>query len=149
VDESLGHEWWRVLTTQFVYISGLYMFGALVAIGVFGWLLERRYGPVVVLILFLLTGAAGAGLEVGLQANPIAYGANGAALGLLCAWAVPDLIARVRQTEYEGDLLGVAVAAVALALIPLARTEASPLAGLGGALAGLVAGLALVRLSPP
>jgi membrane associated rhomboid family serine protease len=144
----VGHEWWRVLTTQFLYISGLYMFGALMAIGVFGWLLERRYGPVVVLILFAFTGAAGAGLEIAAQANPVAFGANGAALGLLAAWAVPDLLARLRRDDYEGDLLAVAVAAAALALIPLARPEASPWAGLGGALAGLVAGLALARLAP-
>jgi membrane associated rhomboid family serine protease len=144
----VGHEWWRVITTQFFYISGLYMFGALMAIGVFGWLLERRHGPVVVLFLFALTGAAGAALEIAMQSSPVALGANGAALGLLCAWAVPDLLDRLRGVDYDGDLLAVAVAAAALALIPLARTEASPWAGLGGALAGLLAGLVLARLSP-
>jgi membrane associated rhomboid family serine protease len=137
-----------VITTQFFYISGLYMFGALMAIGVFGWLLERRHGPVVVLFLFALTGAAGAALEIAMQSSPVALGANGAALGLLCAWAVPDLLDRLRGVDYDGDLLAVAVAAAALALIPLARTEASPWAGLGGALAGLLAGLVLARLSP-
>jgi membrane associated rhomboid family serine protease len=101
----------------------------------------------VVLALFLLTGAGGALLEVAVEPVPIAYGANGAALGLLCAWAVPDLVARIRQEYYEGDLLAVAVAAVAVALIPLARVEASPLAGLGGALLGLGGGLGLARLT--
>ncbi|HEV3230271.1 MAG TPA: rhomboid family intramembrane serine protease [Solirubrobacteraceae bacterium] len=148
VNGPLGQEWWRVLTTQFLYVSGVYMFGALLAVGIFGWLLERRYGPVGVLVLFALTGAGGAGLEVALQTYPVAFGGNGAALGLLCAWAVPDLMARIRGTDYEGDLLGVGVIAAALALIPLARDEASALAGLGGAVAGLLAGLVLARLSP-
>ena len=150
VDGPVGKDWWRVFGTLFTYVpsfgGGLYMFGVLLAVGVFGWLLERRHGPLAVLLLFLASGAGGAALEVAVQADPLAYGANGAALGLVCAWAVPDLIARLRHEDYDGDLLAVAVGAVALALIPAARTEASPLAGAGGILIGLVAGLGLARM---
>ena len=48
--------------SQFAYFKGggLYAFVALVAIGLFGWLLERRHGPAVVLALFLGAGVAGA-----------------------------------------------------------------------------------------
>ena len=67
VNGPIGQEWWRVFTTQFTFISGLYMFGALAAVGVFGWLLERRYGPAVVIALFLACGGAGAALEVAAQ----------------------------------------------------------------------------------
>ena len=35
-------EWWQVLTAPFVHLSGWYQFAALGAVGVFGWLLERR-----------------------------------------------------------------------------------------------------------
>ncbi len=60
----LNGEWWRLLTTQFVYLSGggagVYAFLAIGAAGLFGWLLERRHGPVVVLALYLGAGATGA-----------------------------------------------------------------------------------------
>jgi membrane associated rhomboid family serine protease len=148
LDGPLNGEWWRVLTTQFTYISGIYQFGALLAIGIFGWLLERRHGSAVVLVVFLLCGAGGAMLEVGLRSAPSSYGANGAALGLLAAWAVPDLLALRRGEHHEGDLLGVAVAATALLALPLARAEVSALAGVGGALIGLAIGLLLARLRP-
>ena len=41
--DPLG-EWWQVLTAPFVHVSGWYQFAALGAVGVFGWLLERKHG---------------------------------------------------------------------------------------------------------
>src|SRR5271157_5761157 len=42
-------EWWRLVTTQWVYFSGsgggVYAFLAIGSAGLFGWLLERRHGP--------------------------------------------------------------------------------------------------------
>ena len=72
-------------------------------------------------------------------------GGNGAALGLLCAWAVPDLIARRRGEDYDGDLLGTAVFAAVLLLMPLAVPDASAIAGFAGGAAGMLAGLVLAR----
>ena len=69
-----------------------YAFIALTAVGVFGTLLERRFGLVFVVATFLLAGAGGRGLALVLEATP-ALGANGAALGLLCAWLVDDWLA--------------------------------------------------------
>ena len=56
--------------------------------------------------LFVLCGMGGIALAVAVDPTPLAIGGNGAALGLLCAWAVPDLIARSRGEDYDGDLLG-------------------------------------------
>ena len=77
--------------------------------------------------------------------TPLAVGGNGAALGLLAAWAVPDLLSRARGQEYDGDLLGTMVFALVLLLMPLAIVEASAIAGLAGGAAGLLCGLALSR----
>jgi hypothetical protein len=79
---------------------------------------------------------------------PIALGGNGAALALLCAWAVPDVIRRSRRDDYDGDLLGTLVIAIALLLIPLADREASAVAGFAGGALGMVAGLLLSRRRP-
>ena len=137
---GLGSDWWRVLTAPFVYFNTGYMLVALAAVMLFGWLLERRHGHVVPVAVFLISGSAGMALAAGAESFPIAAGGNGAALGLLCAWAAPDLLARRRGEETESDLLGAGVIAAVLALMPLAAEEADWLAGAGGALAGLACG---------
>jgi membrane associated rhomboid family serine protease len=138
-------QWWRVVTSLFLYGSAWYELAAVLAIGAFGWLLERRHGPFVVLALFLLCGAGGIALTAAVDPTPLAIGGNAAALGLLCAWAVPDLLARARGEDYDGDLLGTLVIALVLLLMPLAVSEASPIAGFAGGAAGLLCGLALAR----
>jgi membrane associated rhomboid family serine protease len=136
---------WRVVTSLFLYGSAWYELAAVLAIGIFGWLLEQRHGPFVVLALFLFCGAGGIALTAAIDTTPLAIGGNGAALGLLCAWAVPDLLARARGADYDGDLLGTLVIALVLLLMPLAVSEASAIAGFAGGAAGLLCGLALAR----
>jgi membrane associated rhomboid family serine protease len=145
VARPIDGQWWRIATSPFLYGSIWYELAAVSAIAVYGWLLERRHGPLAVLGLFVLCGMGGIALAVAADPTPLAIGGNGAALGLLCAWAVPDLIARSRGEEYEGDLLGAAVFAAVLLLMPLAVLEASPIAGFAGGAAGLLVGLALAR----
>jgi membrane associated rhomboid family serine protease len=139
-------QWWRVASSLFLYGSAWYELAAVLAIGIFAWLLELRHGPFVVLALFALCGAGGIALTVAVDATPLAIGGNGAALGLLCAWAVPDLLARVRGEEYDGDLIGTATIAIVLLLMPLAVSEASAIAGFAGAALGLLCGLPLARM---
>jgi membrane associated rhomboid family serine protease len=138
-------EWWRVATTIFLYSSPWYELAAVLAIGIFAWLLEMRHGPFVVLGLFFLCGAGGAALTAAVDPTPLAIGGNGAAMGLLCAWAVPDLISRARGEEYDGDLLGTLVIALVVLLMPLAVSEASAIAGFAGGAIGLLCGLVLAR----
>jgi membrane associated rhomboid family serine protease len=138
-------EWWRVASTLFLYGNAWYELAAVLAIGIFGWLLEQRHGPFVVLALFALCGAGGAALTAVIDPTPLAIGGNGAAMGLLCAWAVPDLIARARGEEYDGDLLGALVIALVVLLMPVAVTEASAIAGFAGGAIGLLCGLVLAR----
>ena len=145
LDGPVGNQWWRVAVSPFLYANIWYELVAVTAIGVFGWLLERRHGPIAVLVLFALCGIGGIALTAVVDPTPFAIGGNGAALGLLCAWAVPDLIARSRGDDYEGDLLGAATFAIVLLLMPVATTEASAIAGFAGGAAGLLAGLVLAR----
>jgi membrane associated rhomboid family serine protease len=143
----LRGDWWKLLTSQFAYLNGLYAFVALIVVAIFGWLLERRHGPVLVLALFLGAGVTGA--LVAIAAYPVALvsGANAGALALLAAWAAPDLMAARREHYYEGDLLGAGVLAALLLAIPFALVipEASWLAGVTGGALGLLVGLGLQR----
>jgi len=73
-------------------------------------------------------------------------GANSAALGLLAAWTMRDVLARRRGEEDDADLLGVLAIAVVLVLLPLAVVEPHSLAGLGGGVVGILLGLFLARI---
>jgi membrane associated rhomboid family serine protease len=73
-------------------------------------------------------------------------GANGAALGLLCAWLIDDRLAARRGDDRENDLLGVYVIAAVLVLLSLTTIEANIGAAVGGALAGTIIGLILPRV---
>lgn len=139
-------EWWRLVTTLFIYESSGYEVAALGVVFLFGWLLERRHGPWVPLLVFLLGGAAGSALVVGVDEGSFAWGANSGALALLAAWTMRDVLTRRRGEEDDADLLGILVFAVVLVLLPLAIQEAHPLAGLAGGVVGIVLGLLLARM---
>jgi membrane associated rhomboid family serine protease len=145
---GVQHRWWHVLTATFTYDNTGYAFVALTAIAVFGVLLERRHGPLAVLVLFALGGFGGIALSTQVSKFSIFLGANGAALALLTAWAIPDLRALTQRRDYDGDLLGTAVFAAVIALMPLAAPEASWIAAGVGVAAGLALGYPLARLRP-
>jgi membrane associated rhomboid family serine protease len=142
----IGDEHWRSVTTMFVYDQTGYQIAALAAIFLFGWLLERRHGLWVPLVVFLLGGGAGSELANATDAEPIVLGGNGGALALLAAWSVRDLLGRRHGEEDDSDMLAVLFIAAVLVLLPLATTDAHPMAGLGGGVVGLILGLGLARL---
>jgi membrane associated rhomboid family serine protease len=142
-----GSHWWRVLTAAFVYDNTGYAFVSLAAIALFGWLLERRHGPMLVLALFLIGGVGGVAATVLAYPDPFVVGAGGAALAMICAWATPDLLTLRAGGDIEGDLIGAAVIAVAVALMPLAVVGASWVSDGVGVLVGFGFGLPLARLT--
>jgi membrane associated rhomboid family serine protease len=142
-----GHEWWRLFTVLFAYDNTGYELATVGSIALFGWLMERRHGFLVVALLFLAGGAGGMLVAVAAESFPVATGANGAALALLAAWAVPDLMDLRRGGDVEGDMIGVAVIAAVLLLMPLPVDHIEWLAGVAGLLVGLVLGLPLARFA--
>jgi membrane associated rhomboid family serine protease len=145
----LQGDWWRLLSSQFVYgrgfSSGLFMFATLLSVAVFGSLIERRHGPLVVLGLFFGAGITGGLLAEAVYTLPVVSGANAAALALLGAWVAPKLVAVRAGEYYEGDLLATAAIAAVLLAMPYARPEVSWLAGVTGGVLGLTLGLGLSR----
>jgi membrane associated rhomboid family serine protease len=138
-------DWWRVVTATFTYDNTGYAFATLFTIALFGWLMERRHGPAAVLVLFAIGGVGGVAASAIVYDFPFVLGANGAALALLIAWAIPDLLALHSGEEIDGDLLGTAALAIVVGLMPLVVKEASWVAAGVGAITGLVAGLPLAR----
>jgi membrane associated rhomboid family serine protease len=156
----LNGDWWKLFTSEFASLYGPYTFVAILTLAIFGWLLEARHGPTVVLALFFGAGAAGALAADAAYTIPLANGANAAALALLACWAAPDLSAARAGAHYEGDLLGAGALAALLLAMPFAipnqlfllgsstvieGSEVSWLAGAVGAAVGLLVGLGLGR----
>lgn len=143
---ALDGEPWRFLTAALVNEGFAAQFAGVVGLGLFGWLVERRHGPVAVVALFLVCGAGGLAAAVAVQEDALVFGTHGAALGLLCAWLVPTLAARQEGAAGDSDLLGALVIAAVLALVPL-LSQGSALAGVFGAALGILAGLLLAAVT--
>jgi len=140
-------DYYRTVTTLFLYGQTGVEVVTLGAIFLFGWLLERRHGPWAPLLVFVLGGAAGNFLAIaGDDVGFITAGGNGAALAMLAAWAMRDVLGRRRGIEDDSDLLGALAIAAVLILLPLASEDMSALAGLGGGIAGVILGVLLSRL---
>ena len=142
----LDGDWWRPVTTLFVYFSTGYEVAALAAVAIFGVLLERRHGWWAPLTVFLVGGTLGMLLVTGVDELTLAIGANGAALALVAAWAMRDVLGRRKGRDDDADMLGTLAIAALLVLLPLATDQAHALAGLGGGIAGILMGLGLARL---
>lgn len=151
LSSPLTEDPWRYVSALFLYDSLTYAFVALVTVGVFGTLLERRFGWPAPILVFLVAGAGGAAASIAIGpisagwfrdlfpvSGVLLQGGNGAALGMLTAWLVDDRRAARGGDERGNDLVGVAVIAVLLLILPLAIEEADVVAGVVGALAGVL-----------
>jgi membrane associated rhomboid family serine protease len=143
----LDGDWWRLVVAPFVYENVGYLFVVGVAVAIFGTSIERRWGTLTMLAIFLGSGAAGMYLASEIEAFPLAMGGNGAALGLLCAWLIRDFRDRRAGDDPETDLFGVIAIAGVLIAMPVLETTADAWAGLGGAAVGGIAGLLLPQRS--
>jgi len=143
ISGPLDGDWWRLVAAPFLYENVGYLFAVGVATAIFGSSLERRYGALVTVAVFVISGAAGMYLATVVEDVPLAIGGNGAALGLLCAWLVRDVRDRRGDYDTESDLLGVAAIAAVLVAMPLLEPTADIYAGLGGAATGALLGLLL------
>jgi hypothetical protein len=146
----LEGEWWRLFTNLFAYSqrfpAEVYLLAVLLSVGVFGWLVERRHGPLVVLALFFGAGVGAGLLAEALYPLPVLSGGCAGALALVACWAAPDIQSLRKREYYDGDLLGAGAFAVVLLAMPWALPEVSWLDCLTGGLIGLGAGLGLGRV---
>jgi len=85
-------------------------------------------------------------VSVEVAGQGLTLGANGAALGLLAAWSMRDILGRRKGYDDDSDLLGVLAIAAVMVLMPLATMDASGVAGVVGGVIGIVFGLLFARM---
>jgi membrane associated rhomboid family serine protease len=148
----VGSEWWRYLTAPFVYIDIGYLFVVGLALVLFSPGLERRLGSFPTLILLIACGGLGMlaadGVESARDQFLVASGGNGVALGAVSAWFAIRYSEARKNIDQDFDIIGVAVAAAVLLLLPVFESQASVVAGVAGGLVGGLAGLTAARLRP-
>lgn len=142
---QLDGQWWRLLTASFFADNLWYAAAGVVAVALFGGLIERRDGPLVAGACFAICAVGGMAAAAGLESIPLALGANAAGLGLIGAWVVGPVLETRRGELPEADLIGAGVCAAVLLLMPLAAVEASSTAGAAGLVLGLLVGALLAR----
>jgi membrane associated rhomboid family serine protease len=138
-------DWWRYFSAPFAYVDVGFLFVVSLALAIFSTGVERRLGTARTAILLIACGSLGM-LAAGAVADPdtLAFiaGGNGMALGAIAAWFV------LRRAEVQGeigedfDIVGVAVCAVVVILLPLFAPTADWVAGLAGGAVGALAGFA-------
>jgi membrane associated rhomboid family serine protease len=142
----LQGEWWRYLTAPFAYVDVGYLFVVAVGLAIFSTGVERRLGTLPTAFLLLACGALGM-VAATAVANAqgefiVVAGGNGMALGSVAAWFALRRSETAGTIDEEYDLIGVAVAAVVLIVLPVFAPTADLVAGLVGGAVGGLAGLA-------
>jgi membrane associated rhomboid family serine protease len=146
----LAGEWWRYLTAPFAYVDVGYLFVVAVGLAIFSTGVERRLGTLPTAVLLLACGGLGmvaAAAVANAQGDFVVVGGgNGMALGAVAAWFAIRRGETAGAIDEEYDLIGVAVAAVVLIVLPVFAPTADFVAGLVGGAVGGLAGLAASAL---
>jgi len=142
----LQGEWWRYLTAPFAYVDIGYLFVVAIGLAIFSTGVERRLGTLPTAFLLLACGALGM-VAATAVANAqgefiVVAGGNGMALGSVAAWFALRRGETSGTIDEEYDLIGVAVAALVLIVLPFFAPTADFVAGLVGGAVGGLAGLA-------
>ena len=104
---------------------------------IFGSAVETRLGTVATLILIIACGSLGMLAAVGIEdalgdegSVLLAAGGNGIALGLLATWAVLKASELRADPDQDVEVIGAAVAAAVLIMLPLVEDFANVFVGL-------------------
>jgi rhomboid protease GluP len=140
-------EWWRLFTSLFIHFGIAHLVLNMIALVMFGPLVERLYGSVNYLLIYLLAGTAGSLASISWQPDINSAGASGAIIGILGALLAAQL--RAGDT-FPMDILR-PIRKATLVFLGLSLYAGFKYKGidnaahLGGLAAGFVIGLAAAR----
>ena len=88
---TIDGEWWRLVTSLFIHFGLPHVFFNMLALASFGPLVERLYGSMIYLLIYLLTGILGSLASVAWHPAVNSAGASGAIFGILGALLAAQL----------------------------------------------------------
>jgi membrane associated rhomboid family serine protease len=102
---SLTDQPWRLLTSMFLHVGLVHLALNMYMLLTFGSLVERRFGHVRILLVYLLSGLVGSLVSALWHVDPfnqvIGAGASGALMGLCGAYLADWLVAQWRNDPHE------------------------------------------------
>jgi rhomboid protease GluP len=84
-------DWWRLLSSLFIHFGIVHLIFNMIALVTFGPLIERLYGSVNYLLIYVLAGMAGSLASISWQPQINSAGASGAIFGILGALLAAQL----------------------------------------------------------
>lgn len=84
-------EWWRLFTSMFIHFGIAHLLSNMIALAVFGPLVERLYGSVNYLLIYVLAGIVGSMASIAWHPDINSAGASGAIFGILGALLAAQL----------------------------------------------------------
>ena len=140
-------DWWRLLTSMFLHVGLIHLAFNMWALASFGPLIERLYGSVSYLVIYVVAGLAGALASISWRPDINSIGASGAIFGILGALIAAQMrnagtIPGSVLTPLRNSSLIYMVFALSAGLASKGVDNA---AHIGGMAAGFLAGLALSR----
>jgi len=144
-------EWWRLLTAGFLHVGLFHAFVNMVILFDVGRIVERLYGNVAFLAIYLLAVFAGSTVSLAVHPELTSVGASAGVFGVFGALLVfmkrnQGVVPRHLVTRFtSGGVLFVVINVVYGALAPGIDNAAH----VGGVAGGLLAGVCLVRTLPP
>ena len=137
-------EYWRLFTAIFLHVSPAHLILNGIALFVFGRLVERAYGHLRFLIIYILAGLAGSVASYMLNSIAVGAGASGAIFGVLGALAAYVMVQRDLLGRMGQVLLAVVLIMAAMQLYyGLITPDIDNWAHAGGLVGGFAIGLGL------
>ena len=135
-------EYWRLFTAMFLHVGGLHLLFNGIGLLIFGQLVERVYGPVRFILIYILAGLSGSVSSYLFNSVAIGAGASGAIFGVLGALAAffiarRDLPGQMRRQNLTSLLV---IAGINL-FYGLTTPGIDNWAHMGGFVAGIAIGL--------
>jgi rhomboid protease GluP len=145
-----GGEWWRLLSPTLVHGGLMHLGLNMFALWIGGSFVERLYGPVPMLVAYVLTAAAGSAASLAFGGPAPSVGASGAVFGLFgilfAMQRVHDPVLDRRSRAVLGQIGGLIVINLVLGAV---MTGGGIPIDIAAHVGGLVAGLWLGFLFPP
>ena len=139
-------QWWRIFTSAFFHLGPIHLLFNMYVLYLYGSLVERMYGPIEYIVIYLLCAAGGSVLTILVDPVQQAAGASGAIFGLVgLLFVVSRRHHAVLGREARTMVAGIGTYVVYLLIF----TFLVPGISWTGHLGGLIVGAVLGFLLPP